>query len=171
MVNDDDIPSSSNDRLSDIYRRPDRIDALVRIAKQEFDKDKGYSEIIERLHAEMTCNWALTPVTQKGYLNAIRMKIEFQYGIKLQPSDINYIEIEDEIIKGKSEKKVSKNNLFLTTMQKLEGEDKILVKENILINELEKTGKMTRSEADDLIKKMQKQSVIYESKSGHYNLV
>ena len=172
MTSDEDIPLSSSDKLSDLYSRSDRIDALVMIAKQEYDKNKSYSEIIKRLNVEMTCNWALTPTVQHGYLNAIRTKLENTHRIRLQSDgSANFTEIDNEIINGKSEKRLSVKDLFYTTMRNLEGENKNPVKENLLANELEKTGRFTRDKANELIEKMNTNSVIYQSKPGHYNLV
>lgn len=162
---------SSDDKLSDIHNRSDRIDALVKIAKQEYDAKKTYAEIIQRLTLEMNVNWSLSPGTQKGYLNSIRTKFEYNYGIKLQFNNDNFTEIENEAINGKSGRKPSKINIFRTIVRKLEGDDKIPVKGNILANELEAAGGFTPDEANDLIEKMNTNSIIYQSKPGYYNLV
>lgn len=163
---------SPNDRLSDIHDRNERIDELVKIAKQEYDANKNYSEIIQKLNYEMTINWSLSQKTQKGYLNVIKTKLEHNHKIRLQSDGItNSTEIDSEIINGKSEKRLSVKDLFCTTMRNLEGEDKIPVKENMLANELEKTGRFTRDKVNELIEKMNINSVIYQSKPGHYNLV
>lgn len=162
---------SSNDKLSDIHNRNDRINVLVKIAKQEYDAKKNYAEIVQRLTSEMNGNWSLSPGTQKGYLNTIRAKFEYNYGDKLQSNNDNFTEIENEIINGKSGRKPSKMNIFRTIVRKLEGNDKIPVKGNILANELETVGGFTPDEANDLIEKMNTDSVIYQSKPGYYNLV
>lgn len=172
MISNDEISSSMNRELSDIYDRNERINELVIIARQEYDKNKNYRDIIRRLSSEMTCNWSLSPVTQKGYLNVVRTKLEKIYGIRLQSDgSTNFTEIDNEIINGKPEKKLSINNLFCAVLQNLEGKDVDPVKKNVFANELVKTERFTLIEAENLIEKMQKQSVIYESKPDHYNLV
>lgn len=172
MISNNEVSSSVDRKLSDIYDRNERIDELVIIAKQEFDKNKSYRDIIQKLSSEMLYHWSLTPVTQRGYLNVIRTKFENVYGIRLQSDgSINSTEIDNEIINGKPEKKLSINNLFRTTLQNLEGKDADPVKRNVLSNALVRTGRFTLIEAENLIEKMQKQSVIYESKPDHYNLV
>ncbi|MDE1770952.1 MAG: hypothetical protein KGI28_10450, partial [Thaumarchaeota archaeon] len=84
MISNDEISSSMNRELSDIYDRNERINELVIIARQEYDKNKNYSEIIQVLHGVMTCSWKLSASTQKGYLNAVRTILQDNHGIKLQ---------------------------------------------------------------------------------------
>ena len=56
-------------------------------------------------------------------------------------------------------------------MRGLEGEHKHPVEESQLIEELAKTDKFTEDDARGYLRKMQKDSVIYESKPGYYNIV
>src|SRR5690348_7647607 len=105
MNNNEDSSPFSNNKLSDISNKIDRIDALVEIARQMFDKNNSYSEIIQKLSLEMTINWTLSSGTQKEYLNAIRTKLDHSYGVKLQSKDgTNFTDTDNEIIKGKSKK-------------------------------------------------------------------
>ncbi len=67
------------------------------------------------------------------------------------------------------EPKLSKRNLFLSIVRKLEGGDKIPIMENTLCKELEKTGRFTREEAEEWITKMHRESAIFEPKIGYYN--
>jgi len=56
-------------------------------------------------------------------------------------------------------------------MKSLEGDEKRPVEEKTFVKELVKTGKFTEEEARKYIKKLQRESAIYESKPGHYNRV
>lgn len=61
--------------------------------------------------------------------------------------------------------------LLLDMMKSLEGDEKKPVDVTMLIKELVKTGKFTEEEVRIYIKNLQRESVIYESKSGYYNRV
>jgi replicative DNA helicase Mcm len=56
-------------------------------------------------------------------------------------------------------------------MKSLEGDHKSPVEEKQLVEELVKTGKYNDEEAKNFIRKMARDSSIYESKPGHYNIV
>jgi len=56
-------------------------------------------------------------------------------------------------------------------MKALEGEHKSPVEENQIVEELVKSEKFTEEEAKNYIRKMARDSSIYESKPGHYNIV
>jgi replicative DNA helicase Mcm len=61
--------------------------------------------------------------------------------------------------------------LFMDVMRSLEGDEKRPVEEKTFVKELAKTGKFTEDEARKYLKKLQRESAIYESKPGHYNRV
>jgi replicative DNA helicase Mcm len=61
--------------------------------------------------------------------------------------------------------------LFMDVMKSLEGDEKRPVEEKTFVKELVKTGKFTEEDARKYIKKLQRESAIYESKPGHYNRV
>ena len=75
------------------------------------------------------------------------------------------------LCKQKLSKKWNRNQMFMDIMRGLEGEHKHPVEESQLIDELAKTDKFTEDEARSYIRKMQKDSVIYEAKPGYYNIV
>lgn len=171
MVDKNSLTDSKNG-LSDISSRKDRIDALVNIAKLEFDKKNNYDEIIHTLNLEMVCNWTLSGGTRKEYVNAVRAKLEYLYGIKLQSNEgTNPAEIGEEILKEKPERKLAKPDQFFQIMRSLEGKDKIPVVHNMLIRELSKSGRFTQDEAEKMVQGMFTRGRIYESRPGQYNLV
>ena len=59
----------------------------------------------------------------------------------------------------------------MDVIRSIEGEHKHPVEESQLVAELAKTDKFTEDEARNDIRKMQKDSVIYEAKPGYYNIV
>src|SRR5438445_125080 len=82
-------------------KKKERIDAIVDIAKQEYDHNLDYTKIIQRLEKEMTINWALSPASKKEYLRTIRTTFEDTYQIRLVPEK-GFIadEIDDNIVKA-----------------------------------------------------------------------
>jgi len=76
-----------------------------------------------------------------------------------------------EILQGRPRSEVSKLQLFMDAMKSLEGEHKTPVEEKQLVKELAKTERFTEEEAKNFIRKMARDSSIYESKPGHYNIV
>ena len=75
------------------------------------------------------------------------------------------------VLQGRPRSEVSKMQLFMDVMKSLEGEHKTPVEEKQLVEELAKTEKFTEEEAKNFIRKMARDSSIYESKPGHYNIV
>jgi len=65
----------------------------------------------------------------------------------------------------------SKIDLFMVVLKNLEGESKTPISKEILIVHLVETDKFTHQEAENYIRKMQRESSIYESKAGSYNRV
>ena len=85
--------------------------------------------------------------------------------------DVNTGKVDLGVLQGKPRSEVSKMQLFMDVMQSLEGEHKTPVDEKQLVEELVKTGKYNDEEAKNFIRKMARDSSIYESKPGHYNRV
>ena len=85
--------------------------------------------------------------------------------------DVNTGKVDLGVLQGKPHSEVSKMQLFMDVMKSLEGDEKRPVEEKIFVKELVKTGKFTEEEARKYIKKLQRESAIYESKHGHYNRV
>ena len=85
--------------------------------------------------------------------------------------DVNTGKVDLGVLQGRPRSEVSKMQLFMDVMKSLEGEHKTPVEEKQLVEELVKTEKYTDEEAKNFIRKMARDSSIYESKPGHYNIV
>ena len=85
--------------------------------------------------------------------------------------DVNTGKVDLGVLQGRPRSEVSKMQLFMDVMKSLEGEHKTPVDEKQLVEELVKTEKYTDEEAKNFIRKMARDSSIYESKPGHYNIV
>ena len=85
--------------------------------------------------------------------------------------DVNTGKVDLGVLQGRPRSEVSKMQLFMDVMKSLEGEHKSPVEEKQLVEELVKTGKYNDEEAKNFIRKMARDSSIYESKPGHYNIV
>ena len=85
--------------------------------------------------------------------------------------DVNTGKVDLGTLQGRPRSEVSKMQLFMDIIRSLEGEHKHPVEESQLVEELAKTDKFTEDEARNYIRKMQKDSVIYEAKPGYYNIV
>ena len=85
--------------------------------------------------------------------------------------DVNTGKVDLGVLQGRPHSEVSKMQLFMDVMKSLEGDEKRPVEEKEFVKELVKTGKFTEDEARKYLKKLQRESAIYESKPGHYNRV
>src|SRR6476660_3693060 len=85
--------------------------------------------------------------------------------------DVNTGRVDLGVLHGKPHSEVSKLQLFMDVMKSLEGDEKRPVEEKAFVKELIKTDKFTEDEARKYLKKLQRESAIYESKPGHYNRV
>ena len=85
--------------------------------------------------------------------------------------DVNTGKVDLGVLQGRPRSEVSKMQLFMDVMKSLEGDHKSPVEEKQLVEELVKTGKYNDEEAKNFIRKMARDSSIYESKPGHYNIV
>jgi len=85
--------------------------------------------------------------------------------------DVNTGKVDVGVLQGRPHSEVSKMQLFMDVLKSLEGENKNHVEEKLLVTELAKTGKFTEDDARNYIRKLLRESAIYESKSGHYNRV
>ncbi|MDE1863559.1 MAG: hypothetical protein KGI33_11695 [Thaumarchaeota archaeon] len=162
--------ADSRNKLSDLSNRKDRIDVLVDIAKQEFYKKSSYEEIMHRLNLEMIRNWALSGGTRKEYINAVRARLEYLHGIKLQSGSGTSTSLDctgDE----QHKKKLSKPDQFFHTMRSLEGNEKRPVEQDVLIEELVRSGRFTQDDAESMVDGMRTRGRIYESRPGRYNTV
>lgn len=163
---------STKNGLENITKKKERIDALVEIAKKEYDARCSYEKIMQTLDLEMTVNWALSSASKREYLKAVKTTFEYTYGIRLMQEEMTSIsEIDHNDIKTVSKRSISKIDLFFNTLKSLEGEEKDPVSHNIFKSDLIKTGRFTEEEAEKYIMRMRLQSAIYESKPGRYNIV
>ena len=85
--------------------------------------------------------------------------------------DVNTGKVDLGVLQGRPRSEVSKMQLFMDVLKGLEGEPKKSVPEELLYEELVKTEKFTDDEARNIVRKMTRESSIYESKPGHYNTV
>ncbi len=85
--------------------------------------------------------------------------------------DVNTGKVDLGVLQGRPHSEVSKMQLFMDVMKSLEGDEKRPVEEKTFVKELVKTDKFTEDEARKYLKKLQRESAIYESKPGHYNRV
>ena len=85
--------------------------------------------------------------------------------------DVNTGKVDLGVLQGRPRSEVSKMGLFMDIMASLEGEHKSPVDEKQLVEELVKTQKFTDEEAKNFIRRMARDSAIYESTPGHYNKV
>ncbi len=85
--------------------------------------------------------------------------------------DVNTGKVDLGVLQGRPHSEVSKMQLFMDVMKSLEGDEKRPVEEKAFVKELIKTDKFTEDEARKYLKKLQRESAIYESKPGHYNRV
>jgi replicative DNA helicase Mcm len=85
--------------------------------------------------------------------------------------DVNTGKVDLGVLQGRPRSEVSKMGLFMDIMASLEGEHKSPVDEKQLVEELVKTQKFTVEEAKNFIRRMARDSAIYESTPGHYNKV
>jgi len=85
--------------------------------------------------------------------------------------DVNTGKVDLGVLQGRPHSEVSKMQLFMDVMKSLEGDEKRPVEEKTFVKELVKTTKFTEEEARNFIRKLQRESSIYESKPGHYNKV
>ena len=85
--------------------------------------------------------------------------------------DVNTGKVDLGTLQGRPRSEVSKMQLFMDVIRGLEGEHKHPVEESELVEYLAKTDKFTEDEARNYIRKMQKDSIIYEGKPGYYNIV
>ena len=85
--------------------------------------------------------------------------------------DVNTGKVDLGTLQGRPRSEVSKMQMFMEIIRSLEGEHKHPVEESNLIEELTNSEKFTEDEARSYIRKMQKDSVIYEAKPGYYNIV
>lgn len=159
------------DSLSGLDNRKDRIDALVNIAKEEFDNKSTYEEILHRLNLEMLGRWTLSGGTRKEYINAVRVRLEYLYGIKLQPDNGTSTTSLDGAGNEQHRKKLSKPDQFFHTMRSLEGNEKNPVEHDVLIEELVRSGRFAQDDAERMVDGMRTRGRIYESKPGRYNTV
>ena len=85
--------------------------------------------------------------------------------------DVNTGKVDPGVLHGKPRSEMNKMQVFMDTIKALEGSPRQPVPEDALLDDLEKSGKFNRESARIFIEKMLAESVIFESRPGHYNTV
>ncbi|MCZ6582650.1 MAG: minichromosome maintenance protein MCM [Thaumarchaeota archaeon] len=85
--------------------------------------------------------------------------------------DVNTGKVDLGVLQGRPSSEISKMQLFMDTLKFLEEDLKGPVEEKLLVKELAKTGKFTEGEAYGYIRKLVRESAIYEPKTGYYSRV
>ena len=85
--------------------------------------------------------------------------------------DVNTGQVDMGVLQGRPRSEVSKMQLFMDILKALEGDSRAAVDEKAFIDELTKSGKFNDDDARNFIRRMLRESAIYESKPGHYNRV
>lgn len=83
--------------------------------------------------------------------------------------DVNTGKVDMGVLQGKPRSEMGKLQLFMDILKSLEGTPKEPVEEKRLVEELLKSTKFDEEEARKYVAKLQRDGVIYESRSGHYN--
>ncbi len=83
--------------------------------------------------------------------------------------DVNTGKVDMGVIHGKPHSEMSKLQIFMDILKSLEGSPKEPVEEKALVDELIKSTKFDEDEARKYVAKLQREGVIYESRTGHYN--
>ncbi len=83
--------------------------------------------------------------------------------------DVNTGQVDIGVLQGKPRSEVSKLQLFMDILKRMEGDKKEPVEEGAFIKELEGTEKFGSDDARRYIRKLQNEGVIYESRPGYYN--
>ena len=85
--------------------------------------------------------------------------------------DVNTGKVDPGVLHGKPRSEMNKMQVFMDMIKILEGSPRQPVPEDALLDDLEKSGKFNRESARIFIEKMLAESVIFESRPGHYNTV
>ena len=85
--------------------------------------------------------------------------------------DVNTGQVDMGVLQGRPRSEVSKMQLFMDILKALEGDGRAPVEEKAFVEELSKSGKFTDDDARNFIRRMLRESAIYESRPGHYNRV
>ena len=75
------------------------------------------------------------------------------------------------VLHGKGSSQLNRLQLFMDVLKSLEGDRKVPVPEEDLLNEMAGTGKFTPEDARKFLQKMISEGIIYETRPGHYNRV
>jgi len=85
--------------------------------------------------------------------------------------DVKTGKVDLGVLHGRPRSEISKMQAFMDTLKSLQGDLKGPVEEKLLVKELAKTGKFTEDEAYGYIRKLVRESAIYEPKSGYLSRV
>jgi len=85
--------------------------------------------------------------------------------------DVNTGKVDLGVLQGKPQSQVSQMNLFQDLMKSLEENCKLGVSEKEIIQEMVKTSKWDENQAKDFLKKMLRESFLFEISPGRYSWV
>lgn len=83
--------------------------------------------------------------------------------------DVSTGQVDIGVLQGRSRSEVSKMQLFMDLLKRMEGDRKEPVEEAAFVKELVNTEKFSQDEARKYIRKILDEGAIYEPKSGYYN--
>ena len=174
-----DYPISKNIKMSpsditaaDIYEDNPEWDVIIKqiLAKilAERRQMHGYGETGNALRKDIDDNLKIMHISPSDRKDCITkvfelLKNEYEIDVYQEP---------DPKILHRYQPSDSAMQLFMKVLKELEGEPKKPVEQNLLCKEFIKLSwKVTENEAIQMIRKMTRESSIYESKPGHYNTV
>ena len=136
---------------------PDRVPIPERMFVKHLIKDGKFTENSARSMVDGMEFDKKIYQPKKGAYNTVTKEILAQ------------IEAKEKEEEQKRNSRIAKMQLFLDTLRRQEGDNKVEVKEDILIDELVGTGKFTQEDARNHIRMMLREANIYESRPGCYN--
>jgi len=102
--------------------------------------------------------------------DAIRAIYILEEMFKTSGVDVNTGKVDLNVLQGKPKSEKPQIQLFQEVMRVLE-EEMYSVPGKVLVDELEKTGKFTRDEANSYIKRFLREAIIWENTPNHYKKV
>jgi hypothetical protein len=151
--------------VGDKLSRKGRLEKLTVYARQLL-QDKEMYNLMDwhaRLNKYMIKTWSLSESTRRDYIKDLHIILAKEIeGLEEEPS------ISLGIFGSKPQIEISRLKLFADVFTALSGEDRDDVPEQSLINALFKTGRFTRDEISNYIKKECQNGSIYERRPGFY---
>tara|TARA_B100000676_G_scaffold127586_1_gene126636 strand:- start:124 stop:1029 length:906 start_codon:yes stop_codon:yes gene_type:complete len=159
-----DLDDQNNDGTG--YLNP-TVDDCVKCALKVYEETSDKLKTVNAIKLRLINSHGLLLDEPKfvEYFKTIIFKLNAENSLKIDIIGTNF-QFEE---RPRSE--VSKMQVFVDVIKSLEGEHKTPVEEKQLVEELVKTEKFGVEEAKNFIRKMARDSLIYESKPGCYNIL